>query len=208
VESRFRLIAATNRNLDAMVEAGTFRSDLLFRLRSLTIELPPLRDRRDDIQELILFHLARICGNYGIGVKGFSPEFLETLAAYGWPGNVRELVQAIERAVAVARHEPTLFPQHLPDPIRVHAARAALGKHSRNKTLGKKSAGAAGPLSSMKAVREAALAQAEREYLQQLLARTAGDFQEACRLSGLSRARLYALLSRHGIGKENGAGTP
>ncbi len=100
VESNFRLIAATNRNLEKMVQDGTFRSDLLFRVRTLTVELPPLSARKEDIKELAMYHMARVCERYQIGTKGFSPEFFDALMAYEWPGNVRELVNAMERAVS------------------------------------------------------------------------------------------------------------
>ncbi|RLB62102.1 MAG: sigma-54-dependent Fis family transcriptional regulator, partial [Deltaproteobacteria bacterium] len=85
VESEFRLIAATNRDLDAMVESGEFRSDLLFRLRTFIIELPPLRERREDIKELARYHIDKFCNQYSLDSKGFSPEFLQTLMSYPWP---------------------------------------------------------------------------------------------------------------------------
>ena len=125
-ESNFRLIAATNRDLDKMVQDGTFRSDLLFRVRTLTIELPPLSARKNDIKELAMHHMARVCERYQIGTKGFSPEFFDALMAHEWPGNVRELVNAIERAISDAYHEPTLFPKHLPLDLRVKVARSSV----------------------------------------------------------------------------------
>ena len=125
-ESDFRLIAATNRNLEKMVEDGTFRSDLLFRVQTLTIELPALSARKDDIKELAMYHMARVCERYQIGTKGFSPEFFDALMAYDWPGNVRELVNALERAISDAYHEPTLFPKHLPLDLRVKVARSSV----------------------------------------------------------------------------------
>ena len=79
IESDFRLVAATNRNLDQMVRAGQFREDLLFRLRSYVIELPPLRERPEDLQELARFYADRFCERYGLPSKGFSPDFIRTL---------------------------------------------------------------------------------------------------------------------------------
>ena len=78
-------MAATNRDLNQLVQQGRFREDLLFRLRSFVIELPPLRERPEDIKELARYHLDRLCDRYGLAAKGFSPEFLKTLAAYPWP---------------------------------------------------------------------------------------------------------------------------
>jgi two-component system NtrC family response regulator len=119
IASDFLLIAATNRNLQEMVREGTFRSDFLFRLRSFMIELPPLRDRGDDIDGIAKYYAAKLCDRHGIGLKGFSPDLLSALRSYRWPGNVRELLHALERALAAAFHEPTLFPQHLPEHVRM-----------------------------------------------------------------------------------------
>lgn len=126
VQSDFRLVSATNRNLDEMVRRGQFRKDLLFRLQSFGIELPPLRKRAEDINELSIYHITKICGLYGIETKGFSAEFLKIIAAFDWPGNVRELVNTLEKAIVSAHHEPILFPIHLPDKIRIRIARDAV----------------------------------------------------------------------------------
>lgn len=76
-----------------MAEEGTFRKDLLFRLRALEMELPALRKRKEDIAELARDHLARLCDLYGVGSKGFCPDFQEALTCYDWPGNVRERIR-------------------------------------------------------------------------------------------------------------------
>ncbi|MGD0972339.1 MAG: sigma-54 dependent transcriptional regulator [Desulfobaccales bacterium] len=129
-ESDFRLVAATNRDLDELAAKGLFRRDLLFRLRAITLDLPPLRHRYGDLKDLTLFHTARICEKWGIGPKGFAPEFLEALLAHDWPGNVRELFNTLDRALAESRYEPTLFPKHLTSQIRIKVARAAVAKES------------------------------------------------------------------------------
>jgi len=95
LESDFRLVAATNRNLDEMVETGRFRSDLLFRISTFVIELPSIKERPEDIKELTRYHTDRICEHYGTPSKAFSPDFLKMLAVYSWPGNVRELVNTL-----------------------------------------------------------------------------------------------------------------
>jgi len=187
--SNFRLVAATNKNLEKMVQEGTFRSDLLFRLRTLTIELPPLSARKEDVKELAMYHMARVCERYQIGTKGFSPEFLDALMAYEWPGNVRELVNAIERSIAAAYSSPTLFSKHLPLDIRVKVARSAIKRESAPP------ASPAASLLSLTDYRQTA----ERQYLQDLIFQTKGSIREACRISGLSRSRLYALLKEHGL---------
>ncbi|HTR98352.1 MAG TPA: sigma-54 dependent transcriptional regulator [Bacteroidota bacterium] len=198
VASDFRLISATNRDLDAMVGKMEFREDLLFRIRSFAIELPPLRNRMDDIKDIVSYHLPRICDRMGIRMKRVSPEFSDRLLSYGWPGNVRELVSALERSVVAARFEPALFPQHLPTYLRVKLARSAF----ETGTVRPPSAGLAHgsePLPALQVYRDSVTAIAEREYLLRLLAETNGDTKEACRVSHISRSRFYSLLKKHGI---------
>jgi len=199
VESRFRLVAATNRDLDIMAETGRFRRELLFRLRSLIIELPPLREHREDIRELALHYVKKLSERYGIGTKGVSPEFLEVLCAYDWPGNVRELVNTLEGVLASARNEPTLFPRHLPIPLRIKFARISVGKMGKGKTDPESGADSHMALPSLRDVRIAASSEAEKQYLQDLISFTKGNLKEACRISKLSRSRLYELLKKHKI---------
>ena len=197
IESDFRLLAATNRNLDQMAQENRFREDLLFRLKSFTIELPPLRERSEDIRELARFHIDQFCERHGLAPKGFSPEFLDTLKAYHWPGNIRELVNTLDRALTAARFEPTLFPTHLPVNIRVRKARAALDRRASPD-----SAANIEPVRTLPKIqdfREMACAQAEKHYLHDLLALCEGDIKEACRIAGISQSRLYALLQKHKI---------
>ncbi len=98
-----RIIAATNQDLREAVKKGTFREDLFYRLNVVALELPPLRDRREDIPLLVDFFLRRFTEKHGKTVEGLSPEALEALTAYDWPGNVRELENTIERLVIFAR---------------------------------------------------------------------------------------------------------
>jgi formate hydrogenlyase transcriptional activator len=102
-----RVIAATNRNLQQAVEAGRFRSDLFYRLNVFPLELPPLRERRSDIPQLVAFCLSRFCQRLGKKIHGVSRESMENLMNYPWPGNIRELQNVIERAIIVSA-EPTL----------------------------------------------------------------------------------------------------
>src|SRR4051812_11367022 len=97
-----RLIAATNRDLVAMVEAGTFREDLYYRLNVVAIEMPPLRERKEDIQALATFFLRRFAGELKKRVEGLEPDAQKLLMRYNWPGNIRELENAIERAMLLA----------------------------------------------------------------------------------------------------------
>ncbi len=201
VASNFRLVAVTNRDLDKMVQTGQFRHDLLFRLQALTIELPPLREHAEDIRELALYYMDRQCRRYEIGPKGFAPEFLGALTAYHWPGNVRELVNVLDRALAEARDDPTLYPKHLPSHLRIQVARAAVGKETLPKSSPEESPGYPPPFPQLREFRDVAISEAEKQYLQELIALVSGKLQEACRISGLSQPRLYALLSKHKISR-------
>jgi len=198
VSSDFRLVAATNRRLEDLTRTGGFREDLLFRLRTLVLELPPLREMKEDIKELMLHYLVRFCELYGSPVKGYSPDFLEVLTAYDWPGNVRELIQALEKAVISAKDEPVLFPKHLPDHIRIQLARASV-LQKRPCGPSAEASPATDPSLNLKDFREVEMARIEKDYLASLLRRTNGEVGEACRISGLSRSRLYTLLKKYGL---------
>ncbi len=194
--SRFRVIAATNRDLDVMVNEGRFRKDLLYRLRALQIELPPLRDRREDTIDLARFHVGRLCDLYGSGAKGFSPDFLDALTSYPWPGNVRELVNVLDGAVALCGKGMTLFANHLPVQMRVHILKHSLGGKSGENTR-PRGPEAGGSLPSMRDFRE----DVEREYLGRLIALSMNDVQEATRISGISKSRLYELFAKHRLSR-------
>jgi two-component system NtrC family response regulator len=199
IASNFRLVVATNRDLDQMVKQGTFREDLLFRLRSLVIALPSLRERLDDIKELTLHYMGALCRRFRLEPKGFSPDFWRIVHNYPWPGNVRELIQALEKALLSARDEPIIFPKDLPTNIRIQVARNNFsGKPAVNDAPGSHTAPPpARP--SLKEFHRAALSAAEKQYFADLMASTHGDIEEVCRISGLSRSRLYALLKKFGL---------
>ncbi len=194
INSDFRLIAATNCNLEELVQQGGFRQDLLFRLRSFVIDLPPLRERKEDISALTAGRISTLCERQGITRKGFSPDFFEALTLWDWPGNVRELLQAVDRAFAAARDEGVLFPKHLPTQLRVQLARA------NHATPGPSEASAvAAPTRTLREIREETVREAERRYLEDLMASVGGDVKEVCRIAGLANSQFYALLKKHGI---------
>ena len=112
-----RLVAATNRNLAAMVAEGTFREDLYYRLEGISIEMPPLRDRREDIPELTRRFIAAAARENGRGVSGITPQAQQMLDAYSWPGNIRELKHCVERMVVLA-HGDLLDVGDIPENIR------------------------------------------------------------------------------------------
>ena len=190
----FRLVAATHRNLDHMAGGGVFRGDLLFRLRGLVIDLPPLREHVEDVLSFAKHFLDISSARHGTAPKRMSPAVEAALLAYSWPGNIRELQNALEGMVALAQEEPELHTVHLPVHIRVQVAR---GLVRENKSLparpdpGKTT----GSLPQLKVYRQAM----DRLYLEQLLEQSRGNASEALRMSGLSRSRLYALLKVHGL---------
>lgn len=195
LESDFRLIAATNRNLDRMADDDLFRKDLLFRIRSMTLEIPPLREHPEDLIDIASYHTGRICKRSRMAPKEFSPDFTEALLSYRWPGNVRELVNALENAVAAAMSAPTLFARHLPSAIRVKLARLK----DFGEFPGENDVEPALPdqLPPLKDFRKEICEKAENKYLRQLIVQSRGDVSFACRISGLGRARLYELLAKH-----------
>ncbi len=232
VESDFRLIAATNRDLERMVEQGGFRSDLLYRVKTIPISLPPLRERAEDIKPLAVFHVSRLCEQYGLPLKGFDQDLFQVLSGYDWPGNVRELFNVLERAFVAAGRERTLYAMHLPQDVRIKVAKAGLARGR----VAAPEAPAVAPASSvavaphLEAAPEAPGSAAvqgeqapalraeaepdlsltlkeckeatERRYLEALLRRTAGDVPKALEMSGLSRSHLYALLKKWGLSAE------
>lgn len=195
ISSDFRLVAATNRNLDKMVRSGEFREDLLFRLKSFVIDLPPLKECREDIKTMSFFYIARNCERLGIEIKGLSPEFIEALSSYDWPGNVRELVNTIEKAISSAWYEPILYPNHLSTHIRVKIARASVAKNKRLRPPLKNGTGSPKDLPRFQDSLEAF----RRNYIKDLMSQSKSDIREALRISGLSRSTLYEYLKKYQI---------
>ncbi len=199
VVSNFRLIAATNRDLHQMVKEDRFRKDLLYRLGALNITLPPLRERKGDIKELVQFYMNKFCESHKIASKGFSPEFFDVLGTHDWPGNVRELVNAVETVFTVARHEPTIFTKHLPTDIRIKLSRASVEAQLADACVAAvPDPGGCELYASFPTLHEL-LDKTERQYLTDLVSLTDGNLKEVSRISGLSRSRLYDRLKRHGI---------
>ncbi|MBU4191731.1 MAG: sigma-54 dependent transcriptional regulator, partial [Proteobacteria bacterium] len=210
--SDFRLVAATNRDLDAMVEQGQFRADLLFRIKTMRIHLPPLSQRPEDIRALALFQVIRLCEHYGMEKKNFGSNFFTTLESYSWPGNVRELFNILERAVIEAGQERTIYAMHLPRALRIEVAKAQIERMTGSHvvTVG---SGLVDGVSVRKIGQEIfedifdqALPSlrefkgtAEKVYLGELIRQSAGDLAQILNVSGLSRSHLYSLLKKYGL---------
>lgn len=212
-ESNFRLIAATNRDLSEMVKEGTFRKDLIYRLQSFVVQIPPLRERSEDIVDLTMYHVARICEETRVMTKGFSSDFFEVLSLYGWPGNVRELFNALYSAITSAIDEPVLYPSHLPVHIRAKVARDTVSKVSRSSTVENSNAGEEAAhyihLENYKDYRTKLLENGEKKYFTRIAEEARGNVKEACRISGLSKSRLYYFLKKYNLSlSETNKSTP
>jgi DNA-binding NtrC family response regulator len=168
-----RLIAATNADLRAEVAGGRFREDLLFRLNTIELQLPPLRGRREDILPLAQYFLRRHAARYGKQRAGISDDAAQLLRAYDWPGNVRELDHAVERAVLLARLD-----------------KLEVADFSLAQPLARSGLQAASPMN---------LEELERETIRQALARHDGNVSLAAKALGLSRSALYRRLQRYGL---------
>ncbi|MBI9080662.1 MAG: sigma-54-dependent Fis family transcriptional regulator [Pseudodesulfovibrio sp.] len=199
VSSDFRLLAATNRNLEDMVAKEEFRRDLFYRLLGTRIQLPALRAIMEDINELTCNFIRRHCNHFKMESKGFSPDFLDALMTYNWPGNIRELSNTIERALSRAVNESILYPRHLPKEIRSQVARHALEKHALAEARQKHHPVDTTDFPDLKSYRILQTAEVEGRYLKNLMEITKGEIKQSCQISGLSRARLYALLKQHHI---------
>lgn len=187
--SDFRLVAATNRTLEEQVHKDLFRQDLLFRLQALTIELPPLRRRLDDIQELVTHFMDALCRRYDLETKGVAQDFIDALKSHHWPGNIRELHQTIEQVFTSAFLGPTCFAIHLPEQFRIMQVRADFDRTESTATPSDVS------LPSWRKYKE----MSEKSYIEKLKVLSSGNVSKACRISLLSRTRLYQLISKYEI---------
>jgi len=170
-----RIVSATNQPLEEQAETGRFRGDLLYRLNSMTIRIPPLRERGGDAVLLARFFLARFGKKFARRLRGFDPDALEAIAAARWPGNVRELQNRVQRAVLMA--EGALVSAgdlELEAPSGLQASLAGLDLR-------------------------AARLRAEREVIERAVAMSHGSLAGAARLLGVSRPTLYTLLETHGM---------
>jgi two-component system NtrC family response regulator len=195
IASDFRLICATHRDLKTMVEDNKFRQDLFFRIFSINIHLPPLKDRKDDIKALVENQLGRKAGTSEENSSTMSGEFLEEIQQYEWSGNVRELLNTIDMVCSEAGSGALLVPHHLPGHIRAFNIKNKL-KASTDGDTRENSPSPAGqfPANSMKF--KAYIDQMKYEYIRQLLACAKGNIPRACTLSGLSRSQLYRLMQQ------------
>ena len=191
-----RVVAATNRDLRAMVEQGTFREDLFYRLNVVNIRIPPLRERREDIPEILDFYLKKSAADNGKDVADISPEALGVLMAYDWPGNVRELRNCVERMVVFARGA-TLTMTDVPADIR-----SAVGEQFEAKAMPPKTTGVAP--AEPPAVIGLNVKENEKSLIIKALEECGGNRSQAALKLNISRRTLYRKLHEYGLAKDDG----
>jgi sigma-54 specific flagellar transcriptional regulator A len=182
-----RVVAATNRDLEAEVRAGRFREDLYYRLNVIPLHIPPLRERRDDIAALVMHFFQRMREDLGReDLDGFSVEAMTLLETYSWPGNIRELQNVVERAVLLAIG-PEVSAQDLPVTVRARDVRNG------------SASGLPAELPAMGLDLKAVVDEYESNLIRQALARTGGNKNRAAQLLGLNRTTLVEMVKRKRI---------
>jgi DNA-binding NtrC family response regulator len=166
-----RILSATNADLETEMSEGRFREDLLYRLNTVEIRLPPLRDRREDIPVLAAFFLSKLADKYRKSIDSFDPAALDAMQRHPWPGNVRELAHVVERAILLAKGDSITA-----DDLGLSATRN-------------------GPSE----LEEMTLDDAEKHLIQTALRRHDGNVSDAADALGVSRSALYRRLQRHGL---------
>ena len=202
VEVDVRIMAATNRDLEEEMEGKRFREDLYFRLSVVSLQVPPLRERRQDIPVLIDSYLEHFCTRFGWPLKRMDAEAREALLRYGWPGNVRELINVIERALILCQEEEITLqdlPGNLSGTSESRAGTEPLSGMGRIRT----SDGGALLKKPWREARDAVLESFERSYLAGLLRETGGRIGETARRAGMSARSVHEKMKHHGLRKED-----
>ncbi|NVO17963.1 MAG: acetoacetate metabolism transcriptional regulator AtoC [Rhodoplanes sp.] len=193
IKTDVRIVAATNRDLDAMVRAGTFRQDLFFRLNVVTLKTIPLRDRPEDIRLLAGHFLERFAAQNDLVIRGIDPATMDCLLAYDWPGNVRELANAIERAVVMSTTS-VILPEDLPEQVvrgHAHGAAADGGDEVDGVEAGR-------PLREL-------VNEFETKVIRSALAHNGGNRARTAVALGISRRALLYKLQEYALGAREGA---
>ncbi len=180
LHANVRIIAATNVNLEEAVKKGKFREDLYYRLNVLTINIPPLRERKEDIMVLAKYFLNRYAKEIGKDIKGFTPEAEEALLNYQWPGNVRELINVIRKAVVLTEN---MYVSEKDLNLRREEVDTAYCLNGRSLNLKEN------------------IEKVERELLRRAFLKTGGNITKMAKLLGISRPKVYSLIEKHHIGE-------
>jgi two-component system, NtrC family, response regulator AtoC len=188
-----RLVAATNRDLKALIAEGRFREDLYYRLAVVPMALPPLRDRREDIPPLVTHFIEKYDRRLGKHVEGIEPEALQLLLSYAWPGNIRELENLMERSVLFA-DGPIILAASLPDSLREKG-----GSPAPIAAVGPLGSIAAPSGASMKEIVRQAQAELEKELISRALEETSGNVTRAAKKLQISRKSLQVKMKELGL---------
>jgi DNA-binding NtrC family response regulator len=194
-----RLVLATNEDLELAVSEGRFRQDLYYRINVIHLELPPLRERRDDIPLLADRFLQAAASEYGRKVEGFTPQALEALYRHRWPGNIRELQNVVQRSVLLSK-QSLIGAEVLPPGLLAQAA-AVPGACPEAVGAGQ------GPAAARSPDLRAALAEPERRLIQQALSECGGNRSLAAQKLGINRTTLYKKMKRLGLPSPAAAAT-
>lgn len=204
-----RVIAATHRDLAAEIEQKTFRVDLYYRLSVVSLEIPPLRDRQEDIERLVSHFVVHYQHRFASRVESVSTTALAALSCYAWPGNIRELGNIVERAMLLATHAQITL-DDLPTSISKRgmagtATTSAEDWGATSKRSLQEAAFVEAPLAErpLAEVRQAAIESVERQYLDQLLRRTEGRIGETATRAGIPTRSLYTKMRQYGLAKEH-----
>jgi two-component system response regulator HydG len=181
VQVDVRLISATNRNLDEMVAEKEFREDLYFRIKGMTIHIPPLRERREDIPLLIHFFMKQASDKYGRKQPNLKPTALAALMAYSWPGNVRQLRNAVENMLVLSNGADEIDETALPPEIRPAGPAAVTATGGMNNLVG------------------ISLEQAEKELIRNTLKLTNGNREQAAKILLIGERTLYRKIREYGL---------
>ncbi len=179
--SEARVLAATNQDLEMLVKNKQFREDLYYRLNVMTITLPPLRERKDDLEDLIDHFVKKYCKKYDKVIAGISPQAIKMLKSYDWPGNVRELENAVARAVIIA-NSPLILPEYLPHTIVSYKARDPMFERK-------------GELPKL----HDAVGELEAGLIRRALKETKGNRTKAAQMLGIPRRSLYTKIQEYSI---------
>jgi len=185
-----RIIAATHRDLAGLVRAGKFREDLYYRLNVVMLQLPPLRERKQDIPLLLDHFLRELTERHGRGPVAVDPEAQRRLLAYDWPGNIRELQNVLERALVLAEQD-VIGPEHLPAEVRPGGGPSEPIPSAPPEVASPAAQPGPGALLSLEEV--------ERRHVMRVLEATGGSREEASRILGISRRTLTRMVQRWGL---------
>ncbi len=169
-----RILSATNRNLEEMVREGTFREDLYYRLRVVKIEVPPLRDRKEDIEALVDTFISKFSNLHGKPIRGIDDEAVQLIKAYNWPGNIRELMNCIESAVVMAKGN-VITMHSIPDYLSSKA------------------------MEDVNITEEGLLHDLEKKAIIDVLQKTGGDKPKAAKILGIGLRTLYRKVDKLGL---------